>query len=372
MNLVDKNFNFQKTRRMTSSTEKIRFEEILEIAVRENASDIHIQATLPPIIRSNKRLIAVNTDPLTPEDITELIEQITSPKQMAEFKENLDLDYSFGLKNIARFRVNLFSEKDSYGAALRKIPFDIPPVEKLGLPNSVINFSTLNRGFVLVTGPTGHGKSTTLAALIDKINRERDCHIITIEDPIEYLFVNKKSIIIQREVGANTKSFSTALRASLREDPDIILIGEMRDYETIAAALTAAETGHLVFATLHTNSAAQSIDRIIDVFPPHQQQQIKSQLANVISGIVTQQLLERSDASGVVLAAEVLVSTSAIRNLIREGKSYQIQSVLQTNSELGMTTMDESIKTLFESGKISRETALSHAFDEIELKKAID
>jgi twitching motility protein PilT len=290
---------------------------------------------------------------------------------MKAFMENLDLDFSLDYGTQARFRVNLFSEKNSFGAALRKIPFEIPSMEQLGLPSSVINFANLNRGFVLVTGPTGHGKSTTLAALIEKINKEKSTHIVTVEDPIEYVFKNKKSIIIQREIGANTKSFSIALRAVLREDPDIILIGEMRDYETIAAALIAAETGHLVFATLHTNSAAQSIDRIIGVFPPNQQQQVRSQLASVISGVITQQLLERCDTDGVVLATEVLIPNSAVRNLIRESKTYQIQTVLQTNSGSGMISMDQSIKNLYLEKKISKEVALSHAYDENELRKSL-
>jgi twitching motility protein PilT len=372
MNIDNKNScGFQKIERIEEPSKKIELEEIMEISIKENASDIHLQVGLPPILRISKQLIMINTEPLNFQDIKVILGKLTTPQQMTFFMENLDIDFSFNYCEKARFRVNLFSEKESFGAALRKIPHDIPSIEKLGLPEPVINFSNLNRGFVLITGPAGQGKSTTLAALIEKINRERSAHIITIEDPMEYVFKNKKSIIIQREIGANTKSFTVALRAVLREDPDIILIGEMRDHETIAAALIAAETGHLVLATLHTNSAAQSIDRIIGVFPPDQQQQIRGQLASVISGIATQQLLKRSDTSGVILATEILISTPAIRNLIREDKTFQIQSILETASLMGMISMDQAIKELYFDGKISKETALNHAYNEIELRKIL-
>jgi twitching motility protein PilT len=369
MNIDPKSFNFPKIARIENFSGKIKLEEIMKISIRENASDIHLQANLPPILRINKRLFSVATDILSASDILALLAELTTQQQLAIFKEALDMDFSYNFQDIVRFRVNLFSEKDSFGAALRRIPLEIPSLEKLGLPEAVVKFANLNAGFVLITGPTGQGKSTTLAALTNKINRERDALIITIEDPIEYIFTNKKSVVLQREIGANTKSFAVALRAILREDPDVILIGELRDYETIATALTAAETGHLVFATLHTSSAAQSIDRIIDVFPPNQQQQVRGQLADVISGVVSQQLLERSDSGGLILAAEILIPTLAVKNLIRENKTFQIQALLQTTTENCMISMDRAIKALYLARKITRETALRHVHDPAEFAR---
>lgn len=371
MNIDPKSFNFPKIARIENFSGKIKLEEIIKISIRENASDIHLQANLPPILRIDKRLFSVATDILSAADLLALLAELATQQQLETLKEALDLDFSYNFENTVRFRVNLFSEKDGFGAALRKIPIEIPFSEKLGLPNAVLNFANLNSGLVLITGPAGQGKSTTLAALVNKINRERDALIITIEDPIEYVFTNKKSVVLQREVGANTKSFAVALRAILREDPDVILIGEMRDYETITTALTAAETGHLVFATLHTSSATQSIDRIIDVFPPAQQQQVRGQLAEVIAGVVSQQLLEKIDNRGLILAAEVLIPTLAVKNLIRENKAFQIQSLLQTTTENCMISMDRSIKALYLAGKITREIAIHHALNQVEFIKSI-
>lgn len=366
-----KSFNFPKIARIENLSGKIKLEEIMKISMRENASDIHLQANLPPILRINKRLFSVATDILSASDLLTLLTELASQQQLETFKEALDIDFSYNFQNIVRFRVNLFSEKDSFGAALRRIPLEIPSLEKLGLPETVIKFANLNAGFVLITGPTGQGKTTTLAALTNKINRERDALIITIEDPIEYIFTNRRSVVLQREVGTNIKSFAVALRAILREDPDVILIGELRDHETVATALTAAETGHLVFATLHTNCATQSIDRIIDIFPPDQQQQVRGQLADVVSGIVSQQLLERSDNQGLVLATEVLIPNLAVKNLIRNNKTFQIQALLQTTTENGMISMDRAIKTLYLERKITKETALRHAHDPAEFERTL-
>jgi len=371
MEIDPKSFNFPKIARLPNFSGKIKLEEIMQISVNEKASDIHLQSKLPPILRINKRLFSIATDILLPADLLALLEDLATPQQLETFKAALDYDFAYNFKDIVRFRVNLFSEKNSFGAALRKIPIEIPTLEKLGLPEAVIKFANLNSGFVLITGSTGQGKTTTLAALANRINRERDALIISIEDPIEYVFTNKKSVVLQREVGPNTKSFAVALRAILREDPDVILIGEMRDLETTATALTAAETGHLVFATLHTNSAVQTIDRIIDFFPPYQQQQVRGQLATVISGIVSQQLLEKIDNQGVVLATEVLIPTLAMRNLVRDNNTKVIQSLLQTTTENCMISMDRSIKALYDDRKITREIALKHALNREEFIKTI-
>lgn len=342
---------------------------ILRTAAERNATDIHLQAGVPPILRIQKRLVALGTERLTPERVEELMFPIMSDQQKTFYRQNMEYDFSYGIKGLARFRINVFRQRETMAAALRKIPYDIPALESLGVPPAALEFPKLNRGFVLVTGPTGHGKSTTLASVIDRINRDRQTHIITLEDPIEYLFQHKQSIVVQRELGTDTHSFANALRSCLREDPDVILVGEMRDLETIGAALTAAETGHLVFATLHTNSAAQTIDRIIDVFPPYQQQQIKTQLAGVLSAVMTQQLLVRKNNDGLVLAAEVLLATPAVKNLIREGKAYQIPSIMQTNTSMGMMTMDQSLVNLVSRGAISYEQALDHAFDPREVQR---
>lgn len=337
--------------------------EILQLSIKHSASDIHFTVGLPPIFRINKELVYVGTDTLTPEDISEMMYSIMTDKQKEIFKEKLEFDFSYGLKGLARFRVNIFMQRGSVAAAFRRIPFDVPPLDSLGVPQIAHSIIEQERGFVLVTGPTGHGKSTTLASMIDEINSKFSKHIVTIEDPIEYLFRHKKSVVVQRELGTDTLSFPSALRAVLREDPDVILVGEMRDLDTISTALTAAETGHLVFATLHTNSAAQSIDRIVDVFPPYQQEQVKMQLSSVLLAILSQQLIQNKDKNGLVLASEVLLATPAVRNLIREGKTHMIPSIIQTSSTVGMQTMEQSLKDLVLKGMITYDDGLRYAFN---------
>jgi twitching motility protein PilT len=333
-------------------------DDILKIVVDRGASDLHLQAGTPPMLRLHKHLLPIGTEVMSGGGIETLVFPIMNDDQKAVFKEHLDFDFSYSVKGLARFRVNVFRQRGTMALTMRRIPFTIPDLDSLGLPEVVKDLTKLEKGFVLVTGATGHGKSTTLAAMIDKINQERDVHTVTVEDPVEFLFQHRKGIVVQRELGEDTESFAHALRAVLREDPDIILVGELRDLETIAAALTAAETGHLVFGTLHTNSAPQSIDRIIDVFPAAQQGQIRVQLANVLSAIVTQQLMTRKDGNGLVLATEVLIATPAVRNLIRENKSYQIVSTMQTSGAMGMMTMEKCVKELVARGVVAADVAL--------------
>ena len=279
------------------------------------------------------------------------------------------MDFSYASPGYGRFRVNAYKQRGTFGMALRIIPLEIPSMESLGLPAVLNDLARLPRGLILVTGPTGSGKSTTLASMIDQINKERNCHILTLEDPLEYLHKHQKAIVNQREIGSDSLSFSNALRAALREDPDVILVGEMRDLETISIAITAAETGHLVLSTLHTNGAAKTIDRVVDVFPPHQQQQVKVQLASVIQAVISQQLLPKGDGKGRVAALEIMVATPAIRNLIREGKNYQIDTAIQTGAALRMQTMDSALTNLYKRGIITKEVALTQAFNHDEIKK---
>jgi twitching motility protein PilT len=295
---------------------------------------------------------------LSPPVIQRMMYAVLTQKQREKFEEALELDFAYAVPGKARFRVNLYKQRDAVGAAFRLIPFEIKALEDLGVPPSVANFAMLPRGFVLVTGPTGSGKSTTLASLVDLANRNRRDHIMTVEDPIEFLHRHKSCLVNQREVGEDTWSFQNALKHVLRQDPDIILVGEMRDLETISVALTAAETGHLVFATLHTQDAAQTIDRVIDVFPPHQQQQIRVQLAGALQGVVCQTLAKTADGNGRAAATEVLIATPAVRNLIREGKTHQIYSTLQAGAKHGMHTMDQHISELVKTGRITYETGL--------------
>lgn len=327
--------------------------DILQEAKEKKASDIHLVVGRPPMLRKHGSLEAFGDEVLNPEAAKMLIYSILNEEQRVKFELEKELDFSFGVKDLGRFRANIHYQRGTIAAALRSINTEIPRMSELGLPEVLKNFTEYNNGLVLVTGPTGSGKSTTLATLIDEINRNKAEHIITIEDPIEYLHRHQKCVVEQREIGADTGSFASALRYALRQDPDVILIGEMRDLETIVAALTAAETGHLVFGTLHTRDAAQTIDRIVDVFPPNQQQQIRLQLSNALKGIVSQQLIPNKNNSGMELAYEILVGTPAIGNLIRESKTHQIYSMIQTGAKYGMKTMDTVLKELFDKGKIS-------------------
>jgi twitching motility protein PilT len=333
--------------------------ELLVEVLDKGASDLHITAGARPTIRINGSLEQLEERPmLTPPVIQRMMYAVLTQRQREKFEEELELDFAYAVPGKARFRVNLYRQRDALGAAFRLIPYEIKPLEDLGIPPSVANFSMLPRGFVLVTGPTGSGKSTTLASLVDLANRNRRDHIVTVEDPIEFLHRHKSCLVNQREVGEDTWSFQNALKHVLRQDPDIILVGEMRDLETISVALTAAETGHLVFATLHTQDASQTIDRVIDVFPPHQQQQIRVQLAGALQGIVCQTLAKTTDGQGRAVATEVLVATPAIRNLIREGKTHQIYSALQAGAKHGMHTMDQHLAELVRTGRISYDTGI--------------
>ena len=337
----------------------IALEDVLEKVLELGASDLHLTVGAPPMLRLAGSLQPIEGFPvLEKESLQRSIYLILTQKQREMFEDELELDFAYSLPNRARFRVNLYLQRESIGAAFRLIPYEIKPLEALGVPAVVGAFAGLPRGLVLVTGPTGSGKSTTLAAIIDLANRSRAEHIMTVEDPIEFLHKHKKALVNQREVGEDTKSFANALKHVLRQDPDIILVGEMRDLETISVALTAAETGHLVFATLHTQDAAQTIDRVIDVFPSHQQEQVRTQLASAIQGVVCQTLCKRSDAPGRVVATEVMVATPAIRNLIREGKTHQIYSAMQAGANQGMHTLDQHLADLVRVGKISYEAGL--------------
>jgi len=346
-----------------------RIEILLDEVVKKKASDLHLQVGLPPMLRVDGSLIAVSgADILDEEAIEALVFAILDEDQKQILLKDKEFDFSFAYGDLGRFRVNAFHERGNIAAALRLIPNEILSIEQLGLPQIVNKFAEYPRGLVLVTGPTGSGKSTSLAALVHKINLEKSAHIITIEDPIEFTHKSQKSVIVQREVHYDTYSFSAALRSALREDPDVVLIGEMRDLETIASAITIAETGHLVFATLHTNSAAQSIDRMIDVFPPHQQPQIRAQLSNILMAIVSQRLIP-SIGGGRIAASEILVATPAVRNIIREGKSHQLEAVIQTGAEFGMQSMDKQLVSLIHEGTITFDEARNFAVDLDELNR---
>ena len=353
------------------TNQELRIEVLLEEVVRKRASDLHIQVSLPPMLRVDGSLVPVpGTEVLDEATVERLINAILDEDQQQVLAKDKEFDFSFAFGTMGRFRVNAFHERGNLAASLRLIPNEIKSITELGMPPAVLNFAEYPRGLVLVTGPTGSGKSTTLAAIVDKINTERAQHIITIEDPIEFTHKSKKSVVAQREIHYDTYSFSAALRSSLRQDPDVVLIGEMRDLETISAAITIAETGHLVFATLHTNSAAQSIDRMIDVFPPHQQPQVRSQLANILMGICSQRLVP-SIGGGRVVAAEILVANSAVRNIIREGKSHQLDAVIQTGADQGMQTMDRTLAGLVQSGTVTYDEARNYAVDLTEFDRII-
>lgn len=349
----------------------VHIDELLEIVFENNASDLHLAVDLPPVMRVDGELRAMRYTPLTAEISQRLMYDILTDEQIQRFETDLELDCSYQLRNVARFRVNVFRDRGTLAGAFRLIPTKIPTIEQLGLPPVVEQLARRPRGLLLVTGPTGSGKSTTLAAMINQINTERAEHIITIEDPIEYLHHHKKSIINQRELGQDTHAFSNALRAALREDPDALLVGEMRDLETMKLAITCAETGHMVMATLHTNSAAESVDRIIDVFPAEEQEQVRVQLSNNLIGVLSQQLLPRAGQPGRVAAIEVMVATAAIRNLVRENKAHQITSIIQTSREAGMQTMDQALSDLYKQSLITYEVAVQRSQNPQELEKLI-
>ncbi len=337
--------------------------EIMRVAHEAGASDVHITVGVPPKMRVNGNLVTMNYPKMLPADTLEVVLEVMSEVQRERFEERGEYDMSFSIPELGRYRVNAYKQRGTCAMALRLVSTKVPAPEVLGVPDSVINLYERKRGLILVTGPTGSGKSTTLAAIIDKINNNRDAHVITLEDPIEYLHQHKMAMVNQREIGLDSQSYANALRAALREDPDVILVGEMRDFETISVAITAAETGHLVLSTLHTIGAASTVDRVIDVFPPHQQQQIRVQFANVLEAVISQQLIPTMDGKGRVAAFEVMHANHAVRNLIREGKSHQLVSVMQTNRKMGMITMDESITQLYFEGKIDREMAIQFAVD---------
>jgi twitching motility protein PilT len=351
----------------------VTMHQLLKTLVDQGGTDLHVTTNSPPQIRVDGKMIPLQVPPMTPAETKTLIYSILTDSQKYRFEENLELDLSFGVKGLARFRANVFFQRGAVSGAFRTIPWEIRSFKELGLPPVVTGLCEKPRGLILVTGPTGSGKSTTLAAMIDKVNNERHEHIVTIEDPIEYLHGHKSCLVNQRELHADTKSFPMALRAVLRQDPDVVLIGEMRDLETIESALRIAETGHLTFATLHTNSAAQTINRIIDVFPPHQQSQIRAQLSFVLEGIMCQALLPRSNGSGRTLAMEILVPNSAIRNLIREDKVHQIYSAMQVGqTKYGMQTFNQSLASLVMKRHITQSLAISMSSNPDELQEMLN
>lgn len=349
----------------------MEIKQLLQTVFDSRASDLHLIAGIPPTIRIDGVLAPIPGEGvLTPDSIAELLRQTLTSEQLERLSVNKEIDFSLSFSEKGRFRVNAYTQKNTHAAAFRLIPIEIPPMESLGLPPILHSFTSLKQGLVLVTGPTGHGKSTTLATMLQEINKSRACHIVTIEDPVEFIFNPIKSIISQREMRSDSHSWEIALRSVLREDPDVVLVGEMRDYETIAAALTIAETGHLVFATLHTNSAAQSVDRIVDVFPEEQQRQVKLQLSNVLEAIFSQRLIAATQ-KGRAVAYEVMLGTTAIKTAIREGKTHQIDSIIQTSLEVGMSTLEHSLANLVRLGKISLETAQSWSVRPEELNRLI-
>jgi twitching motility protein PilT len=351
--------------------EETHIDDLLRLVVEKGGSDLHLVVGVPPIIRIDGQLTTTPFEKVTPQDSQRMLYDILTDEHIQRFEATLELDLSYSIMRLSRFRVNLYKDKGTIAGAFRVIPSRIPTIEELGLPKILAELSRRPRGLILVTGPTGSGKSTTLAAMINQINAERSCHIITIEDPIEYLHAHRFSIINQRELGMDTKAFGNALRSALREDPDVILVGEMRDLETIATAITCAETGHLVLATLHTNNASQTVDRIVDVFPADQQEQIRFQLSNNLEAVLCQQLLPRAGSPGRVCAMEVMLASPAVRNLVREAKAHQITSMIQTSAALGMQTMDQSLRDLYQRGLITYDEAMTRAMNPDELRKMI-
>jgi twitching motility protein PilT len=352
---------------------KVNLHQLLRAMIEKGASDMHITTGSPPLLRIDGAIVPLKLSPLSPVETKQLCYSVLTEEQKIQFEKNKELDLSFGVKNLSRFRANIFMQRGAVSGAFRSIPFKILTFDELGLPPSVAALATRPRGLVLVTGPTGSGKSTTLASIIDKINTEMRQHIMTVEDPIEYLHPHKRCIVNQREIGSDTTTFKQALKYVLRQDPDVVLVGEMRDLETIEAALSIAETGHLVFATLHTNSAIQSINRIIDVFPPHQQPQIRAQLSFVLEGVISQLLIPRAGAPGRVLAMEVLIPNSAVRNLIREDKIHQIYTQMQVGQlGHGMQTMNQSLYSLYSRKLIALDEAMGRSSDQDELRNMIE
>ena len=353
------------------SVEDIHVDDLLRLVVERGASDLHLSVGVPPIIRIDGQLMPTNFDKLNAQDSQRLVYDILTDEQIQRFESTLELDFSYSVAKVSRFRVNAYRDKNTVAVAFRVIPARIPTIKELGLPSILEDLTRKPRGLVLVTGPTGSGKSTTLAAMVNQINSERSVHIITIEDPIEYMHQHKFSVVNQRELGMDTKSFSNALRSALREDPDVIMVGEMRGLDTISTAITCAETGHLVFATLHTNNAPQTVDRIVDVFPPEQQEQIRFMLSNNLEAVLCQQLLPRAGMPGRVCAMEIMIASAAIRNLIREAKAHQLTSSIQTSANMGMQTMDQSLRDLYTRGVISYDEALSRAMNSEEFKSMV-
>lgn len=348
----------------------VTLRELLEQMVQMDASDLHLTVGTPPVVRVDGKLVRMNHDVLTAEQIKKIAYSMLNEKQKMKFEQNWELDFSFGIESMSRFRANMFMQRGCVAVALRQIPYKVRSFEELGLPKVISEFSRLPRGLILVTGPTGSGKSTTLAAVIDKVNRERPVHIITVEDPIEYLHRHQTAVINQREVHSDTPSFASALKYALREDPDVVLIGEMRDLETIESALSISETGHLAFATLHTNSAAESINRIIDAFPANQQEQVRVSLSFSLQAIVSQTLIPKV-GGGRVMALEVLIVTPAIRAIIRDDKVHQIYSMIQSGQKFGMKTMNQSLAELYQTGKISINDAMGYSHNQQELTEML-
>jgi twitching motility protein PilT len=351
--------------------EEVHIDELLRLVVEKRGSDLHLAAGVPPVMRIDGQLYATNYESLSEFEVQRMVYAILTDEQIRVFETDYELDCSYYLRNVSRFRVNVYRDRGAVAGAFRVIPSKIPTVRELGLPLVLEDISRRPRGLVLVTGPTGSGKSTTLAAMIGQINNERSVHIITIEDPIEYLHTHKRSLINQRELGTDTRNFAQALRHALREDPDVILVGEMRDLDTMSLAITAAETGHLVFSTVHTNNAAQTVDRIVDVFPPGQQEQIRIQLSNNLEAVLSQQLLPRAGTPGRIAAMEIMIASPAIRNLIREAKAHQITSIIQTSAHHGMQTMDQCLRDMYQRGLITYEEAMGRAMNQEELKKML-
>lgn len=355
----------------TLHASEIQMDDLLELTVQEGASDLHIAVGLPPILRIHGSLAPLDAEPLSPEDTDRLMRSITSERHLKELEEVGGSDFGFPYKDLARFRVSVFHQKNHVGVVLRQIPTKMLTLEEIGLPGQMKDLLFKPRGLILVTGPTGSGKTTTLASMLNIINQERDCHIITVEDPIEYYHQHKKSVVTQREVGEDVPTFKEALRRALRQDPDVILVGEMRDLETMEAAITAAETGHLVFATLHTTGAARTVDRIVDAFPTNQQEQVRTQLSTSIVAVISQILMPRKDTPGRIAAFEIMIATPSIRSLIRDNKTFRITSDLQTGAKWGMQTLDSNLLELWQQGKIPYEELVTKAQDTEEIMQQV-